>query len=116
MRAYVFEAYGGPEVERFVDVEDPRPQSREVLVRVAAAGVNPMDWKVRSICGARRLFKPPFLWGERQRVLWNPSGLTSRDSQSVIEFSEPLCEGVDSLSCVFLALMKQPAFLRVCQW
>jgi NADPH:quinone reductase-like Zn-dependent oxidoreductase len=26
---------------------DPRPQADEVLVRVRAAGINPVDWKIR---------------------------------------------------------------------
>jgi NADPH:quinone reductase-like Zn-dependent oxidoreductase len=41
-------SYGGPEVLQYEDA--PRPQIRkgEVLVRVHAAGVNPLDWKVRS--------------------------------------------------------------------
>ncbi|CAM5398749.1 NADP-dependent oxidoreductase OS=Streptomyces tendae OX=1932 GN=GUR47_04550 PE=3 SV=1 [Streptomyces tendae] len=48
MRAVVVERWGGPEelVER--DVERPEPGLNEVLVRVHAAGVNPVDWKTRA--------------------------------------------------------------------
>ncbi len=47
MKAIGFFEYGGPEVLRFVDVERPRPGPRDVLVRVKAAAVNPVDSKVR---------------------------------------------------------------------
>jgi NADPH:quinone reductase-like Zn-dependent oxidoreductase len=40
--------YGGPEVLRVETAERPTPGSGELLVRVVAAGVNPVDWKVRS--------------------------------------------------------------------
>ncbi|WP_340385637.1 NADP-dependent oxidoreductase [Streptomyces sp. SS7] len=46
-KAYVFTRYGGPETEAFVDLERPRPGPGEVLVAVRAAGVNPVDWKLR---------------------------------------------------------------------
>ncbi|GGJ06045.1 NADP-dependent oxidoreductase [Streptomyces brasiliensis] len=51
-KAYVFTRYGGPETEAFVEVARPRPGAGEVLVAVRAAGVNPVDWKLRS--GYRR--------------------------------------------------------------
>src|SRR4029450_3038005 len=38
---------GGPEVLEVVDAERPEPIPTEVLVRVRAAGVNPVDWKTR---------------------------------------------------------------------
>jgi NADPH:quinone reductase-like Zn-dependent oxidoreductase len=38
---------GGPEVLRIEDVERPQPGEGEVLVRVRAAGVNPIEWKYR---------------------------------------------------------------------
>jgi NADPH:quinone reductase-like Zn-dependent oxidoreductase len=48
MRAVIFDTYGPPEVLRLAeDVPTPSPGAGEVLVRVAAAGVNPLDWKIR---------------------------------------------------------------------
>jgi NADPH:quinone reductase-like Zn-dependent oxidoreductase len=38
---------GGPEVLRYEDIPIPEPGADEVLVRVHAAGVNPVDWKIR---------------------------------------------------------------------
>ncbi len=40
-------SYGGPEVLKLEDVPRPVPGKGEVLIRVHAAGINPLDWKVR---------------------------------------------------------------------
>lgn len=47
MRTVHFYAYGGPEQLVVEQVPRPAPQVGEVLVRVHAAGVNPIDWKIR---------------------------------------------------------------------
>lgn len=44
MKAVVFRCYGSPDVLTYEDVEIPTPAADEVLVKVAAAGVNPLDW------------------------------------------------------------------------
>ena len=48
MKAIVVHQYGGPEVLKYEDYPDPEAGSGEVLVRVAAAGVNPIDCKRRA--------------------------------------------------------------------
>ena len=48
MKAIVVHQYGGPEVLKFEDYPDPVPGSDEVLVRVAATSVNPIDYKRRA--------------------------------------------------------------------
>jgi NADPH:quinone reductase-like Zn-dependent oxidoreductase len=47
MRTVHFYAYGGPEQLVVEHIPRPEPQTGEVLVRVYAAGVNPIDWKMR---------------------------------------------------------------------
>jgi len=47
MRAVRVHEYGGPEVLRLESIPRPTPGTGEVLVRVHAAGVNPVDWKIR---------------------------------------------------------------------
>lgn len=47
MKAVHIHEMGGPEVLRFEDVPRPEPSAHEVLVRIQAAGVNPVDWKIR---------------------------------------------------------------------
>ena len=56
MRAIVVHQYGGPEVLKFEEYPDPVPGPGEVLVRVAAASVNPIDYKRRA--GLTRDFYP----------------------------------------------------------
>ncbi len=48
MKAIVVHQYGGPEVLKFEDYPDPAPGPGEVLVRVAATSVNPIDYKRRA--------------------------------------------------------------------
>ncbi|MEI9968237.1 MAG: alcohol dehydrogenase catalytic domain-containing protein [Terracidiphilus sp.] len=48
MKAIVVHQYGGPEVLKFEDYPDPVAGEGEVLVRVAAASVNPIDYKRRA--------------------------------------------------------------------
>ncbi len=48
MKAVRVHAYGGPEVLRYEDAPRPKPGPGELLIRVHAAGVNPVDWKVRA--------------------------------------------------------------------
>ncbi len=46
MKAIVHTKHGPPDVLKLTDVQMPEPEEHEVLVRVAAAGVNPLDWHV----------------------------------------------------------------------
>lgn len=48
MKAIRFHTFGGPEVLVLEDVPRPTPSAGEMLVRVAAAAVNPVDCKIRS--------------------------------------------------------------------
>ena len=47
MKAVSIYSYGGPEVLVYEDAPRPHPDAGEVLVRVHAAGINPVDWKIR---------------------------------------------------------------------
>ena len=48
MRGIQFSQFGGPEVLELVELPDPEPGPGQIRVAVRAAGVNPIDWKVRS--------------------------------------------------------------------
>src|SRR5207237_3232429 len=70
MKAIRIHTYGGPEVLQYEDAPRPKPQAGEVLIRVHAAGVNPIDWKVRE--GHMKYFWPhkfPLILG------WDLSGV-----------------------------------------
>ncbi|MFH8901572.1 NADP-dependent oxidoreductase [Streptomyces coeruleorubidus] len=65
MKVIGLSEYGGPEVLRPFELPDPRPGAQEVLVRVLAAGVNPVDAMLRS-GQLRQMYQgktPPFVPG-----------------------------------------------------
>ncbi|MEY9944089.1 NADPH:quinone reductase-like Zn-dependent oxidoreductase [Kitasatospora sp. GAS1066B] len=55
MQAYVMTRYGDASAMELRDVPEPAPSSGEVLIRVRAAGLNPVDFKIRE--GKMRLLK-----------------------------------------------------------
>jgi NADPH:quinone reductase-like Zn-dependent oxidoreductase len=48
MKAVQFSEFGGPDVLRVAEVEEPHAGAGQIRIAVKAAGVNPFDWKVRS--------------------------------------------------------------------
>ena len=67
MRAIIQNSVGGPDVLVIADRPDPEPKAGEVLVRIKAAGINPVDGAVRAGYFAL-LGEPPFILG------WDISG------------------------------------------
>lgn len=73
MRAVIQKSFGGPEVLQVVEAERPKPLGGELLVKVHASAVNPVDVAVRS--GAYPLLgEPPFGVG------WDISGVVEEAS------------------------------------
>lgn len=79
MRAIVQSSFGDPSVLELVEAERPEPVGTEVLVRVRAAGVNPVDWKTRA--GRGPLREPPFTVG------WDVAGEVVELGQGVTRFA-----------------------------
>ena len=78
MKAVRIHKYGGPEVLVYEDAPRPEPAQGEILVRVYAAAVNPLDWKVRSGSQAERLHnKLPLILG------WDMSGVVESPGAGV---------------------------------
>src|SRR5579863_8631233 len=48
MLAVEFDSYGGPDVLKLRRRAAPEPSAGEVVVRVRAVSMNPVDWKIRS--------------------------------------------------------------------
>ncbi|MEV4805605.1 NADP-dependent oxidoreductase [Nonomuraea sp. NPDC049421] len=81
MQAIIQDTFGGPEVLRLAEVPRPAPLPTEILVRVHAAGVNPVDWKTRQGSGmAAVLGDPPFVLG------WDVSGVVEETGFGVTLF------------------------------
>jgi NADPH:quinone reductase-like Zn-dependent oxidoreductase len=81
LRAVEVAEFGGPEVLRLVDVPPPSPISTEVLVRVLASGVNPVDCKTRRGAGVSRwVGPPPFVPG------WDVAGVVEGKGYGVTRF------------------------------
>ena len=75
-------ALGGPEVLELRDVERPEPIPTEVLVRVTAAGINPVDWKTRQRGGYREAVgEPPLILG------WDVAGVVEEVDPDVTRFA-----------------------------
>ncbi len=81
MMAMRMHSYGGPEVLRYEDVPRPQVGKGEVLIRVHAAGVNPLDWRVRagSLNGSLK-HKLPLIPG------WDVSGVVEEIGLGVSKF------------------------------
>jgi NADPH:quinone reductase-like Zn-dependent oxidoreductase len=56
MRAMTYRRYGGPEVLELADLPRPAPEAGQLLLKVEASSVNPIDWKRAS--GSMRLLLP----------------------------------------------------------
>jgi NADPH:quinone reductase-like Zn-dependent oxidoreductase len=79
MHAITQRSFGGPEALELTEVERPVPLPSEVLVRVRAVSVNPVEAMIRS--GAFPLFgKPPFILG------WDISGVVEEVVPGVTRF------------------------------
>lgn len=48
MKTIRIHQYGGPEVLSVVEMDRPKPGPDEMLIKIHAAGVNPVDWKIRA--------------------------------------------------------------------
>lgn len=83
MKAVRIHQYGGPEVLTYENAPKPDPKENELLVRVHAAGVNPVDCKTRAGRGvAGRLADPfPLIVG------WDVSGVVEAVGEAVTGFA-----------------------------
>ncbi len=65
VKAFGYSSNGGPDVQEFLDLPMPTPMPGELLVEVRSAGVNPVDWKIRSgLLGAAAAGDLPAVLGQ----------------------------------------------------
>src|SRR5205823_2018184 len=83
MKAVRIHKYGGPEVLKYEDAPRRQPQTGEVLIRVHAAGVNPVDWKIRA-----GLLKGVFPFSFPLIPGWDLSGVVEELGPDVTKFNK----------------------------
>lgn len=79
MKAIVVHEFGGPEKLRFEEMPKPSINAEDVLIKVMASGVNPVDWKVRKGYMKHSL---PFIPG------WDVSGVIEEVGSGVKTFKK----------------------------
>jgi NADPH:quinone reductase-like Zn-dependent oxidoreductase len=81
MRKVSFAEFGGPEVLRVIEAEKPHAGPGQIRVAVRAAGVNPVDWRIR----------------EGQRLQAHPLSLPSGIGQDAAGIVDEIGDGVEGL-------------------
>lgn len=69
MRAIVYTEYGTPDVLRLTEIAKPAPKDNEVLIKVHAAALNPLDWRFMK---GKPVFIRPMIGGLRKPKVTRP--------------------------------------------
>ena len=84
MKAVRINEFGGTEVLKIEDIERPIPADNEILIKVYASGVNPVDWVVRQ--GGNDILRPflklPMTLG------WDAAGIVEEIGENVTDFKK----------------------------
>ncbi len=84
MKAIRISEFGGTEVLKIQEIERPVPEADEILVKVFASGVNPVDWVVRE--GGNDLLRP---WLKLPMTLgWDAAGIVEEIGSNVTDFQK----------------------------
>jgi NADPH:quinone reductase-like Zn-dependent oxidoreductase len=87
MKAIVYTQYGPPDVLQFTEVAKPTPKDDEVLIKVRAASVNPLDWRLMR---GKPLFARLMIGGLRKPKITRPgvdvAGQVEAVGRSVTKF------------------------------
>ena len=83
MKAAVIHEFGAPEVFKYEDVPKPEAGAGEVLIKVHAAGINPVDWKTRQSGGIMKAngIPLPYILG------WDVSGVIEQVGAGITDFT-----------------------------
>ena len=81
MKQLRYDNYGGIDNMYLAEVETPEPGPEEILVEVKAAGINPVDWKIRN---AKMKIADGHLWPRRMGLEF--AGIVSKVGNSITNF------------------------------
>ena len=84
MKAVRINEFGGPDVMKLEDIERPVPAADEILVKVSASGVNPVDWVIRN--GGNDFLKP--LLKLPMTLGWDAAGIVEETGGDVTGFKK----------------------------
>lgn len=84
MKAIRIHEFGGPEVLKIEETERPVPAADEILVKVYASGVNPVDWVVRK--GGNDFLRPHLTLP--MTIGWDAAGIVEEVGSAVTEFKK----------------------------
>ena len=84
MKAIRINKFGGSDVMKLEEVERPVPASDEILVKMYASGVNPVDWVIRE--GGNDFIKP--LLKLPMTLGWDAAGIVEETGSEVNEFKK----------------------------
>ena len=83
MKAIQIHEFGGPEVLKYEEAPKPSPAADEVLIKVYASGVNPVDWKIRAGLAQKKFpVNLPLIPG------WDVSGEIEEVGSSILNFKK----------------------------
>ncbi|HUZ57269.1 MAG TPA: NADP-dependent oxidoreductase [Hanamia sp.] len=83
MKAIQIHEFGGPEVLKFEEATRPTPAPDEVLIKVYASGVNPVDWKIRAGLAQKKFpVHLPLIPG------WDVSGEIEEVGSNILNFKK----------------------------
>lgn len=83
MKAIAINEFGGPDKLQLMDLPVPEPQTGEILIKIKAAGVNPVDWKIRKgLLQGRLPHEFPLVPG------WDAAGIVAKVGNGVQHFAE----------------------------
>jgi NADPH:quinone reductase-like Zn-dependent oxidoreductase len=77
MKAYFYDTYGPPDVLKLKEMAVPEPKENEILVRVRAASVNPLDW--------HRMRGEPFLFRLMEGLIKPKTNTLGADIAGLVE-------------------------------
>jgi len=109
MKAVRIERYGNEDVMEIEELDQPKPGADQILVKVKAAAVNPVDWKIRDGMGELFGLKPPMILGCEVAGTVQEVGGPSRTGSSDFEVGDDVYGYLGAYSGGYAEYVTAPA-------